>query len=563
MFLVPLISLRVSNEINNNSVILAYDYQKFVSNNAASNRLNLDDLREYGISSVLINEDQLGSNPDRIDTTLIEKVNSRGLQIILNLNSISHSNSYYKSLEFIVQKYGIRYLLFYNSQKVNPYSINHESCENIEELRSLITRNNLIFFVMENDEQTGYMPIAGLDSLITGTNYSLNRAFTISNYMSKVTNFQNAAMMWFRAVVDRNVRLVCIEPIYPVKEYASDNHTQEVLKVSKELSELLIKKGYTLNPRLNKVNPNIPARPYSIPIIINLIAATALFFNYSGIKKTWFTVVSITIPAFAGFLVLEFIKPESNIWAAYAATIIYPSLSGILLINSMKNLSDNIFMRICKFLLRLLFINGIGCCSVVASMCDVRYTMHLINFTMVIPAFIVPLIVFNLIFIFISQDQHSGHVRIINNIHHAGIKKVLFSSLIYIFITAVPISIYLLRSGNFNVLPESALELEGRKFLELTLSARPRTKEFIIGYPCLFAFLYLYPKKVSLKILGFFGTFASIVGVSIINSFCHGFTPVLTSLNRTLNGLFLGIITGCISLIACSFLLRLFRTKLN
>lgn len=563
IFLAPLISLRVSNEINNNSVILAYDYQKFISNNISSNQLNIGDLKEYGISSVIINEELLGSNPDKIDTTLIEKVNSRGLQIILNLNSLSHSKSYYKGLEPIVQKYGIRYMLLYNSKKENPYSTNQESYENIDELSSLINRNKLIFFVMENNEQTGYMPIPGLDSLIPGTNYSLNRAFTISNYVSKITNPQNAAMMWLRAVVDRNVRLICIEPIYPVKEYTSDNHTQEVLEVSKELSELLVKKGYTLNPCLNKVNPNIPARPYSIPIIINLIAAIALFFNYSGIKKTWFTVASITLPAFAGFLIFVFIKPESNIWAAYAASIIYPSLSSIVLMNSMKNSSDNFFMCICKSLLRLLFINGIGCCSVAASMCDVRYTMHLINFNMVIEAFIIPLIVFNLIFIFISQDERAGHGRIINYIRHAGIKKVLFSSLIYIFITAVPIAIYLLRSGNFNVLPESSLELEGRKFLELTMSARPRTKEFIIGYPCLFAFLYLYTKKVPYKILGFLGTFASIIGVSIINSFCHGFTPVLTSLNRTSNGLFLGIITGCVTLIACSFLLRLFRTKLN
>ncbi|WP_010245568.1 DUF5693 family protein [Acetivibrio cellulolyticus] len=553
IFLVPLISLRLSNEINNNSVILACDYQKFISNNKLSNQLNFGDLREYNISSVILNEESLGSNSDRLNTVLCEKVNSYGLQIILNLNSLSHSKSYYKSLESIIQKYGIRYLLLYNSIKENPYPVNQNSYEDIEELRLLVIRNNLIFFVMENEEQTGYIPIPGLDSLITGTNYSLNRAFTISNYPSKVATPQDASLMWFRAVMDRNVRLVCIEPIYNSKDFTSDNR---VLEVSKELSERLTERGFSMDTPINKVNPTIPGIPYSIPIIINLIASIALFINYIGIKKPCITIFSIILPSLAGFLIFEFIKPETNIWTAFAAAIIYPSLSSIILMNSLKNPSKNIFICICKSLLRLFFINGIGICTVIASMCDVRYTMHLINFNMVIQAFVIPLIVFNINFIFISQDQYPVYQRIINDIKRTGIKKFIFSNLVYILSISVLIYIYLLRSGNFNILPESAMELELRKFLELTMSARPRTKEFIIGYPCLFAFLYLYPKKVSYKLLSFLGTFSSIIGISIINSFCHGFTPVLTSLNRTFNGLLLGILTGCVSLIACSSLLK-------
>jgi hypothetical protein len=196
---------------------------------------------------------------------------------------------------------------------------------------------------------------------------------------------------------------------------------------------------------------------------------------------------------------------------------------------------------------------------VIASMCDVRYTMSLVNFNLVIQAFIIPLIVFNINFIFIPQGQCPVYKRIINYVKNKGIKKFMFSNLIYIFAYFIFISIYLLRSGNFNILPVFPAEIEARKFLELIMSARPRTKEFIIGYPSLFAFLYLYPKKVSYKLLSFLGTLSTIVGISIINSFCHGHTPVLTSLSRTFNGLFLGIITGCISWIVCLCVSRSFR----
>ncbi len=553
IFIVPLISLRVTNEINNTSVILAYDYQKFILDSKVTYQLNFSDLRKHGITSVILGEESLGGNFDQINTTLIEELNSCGLQIILHLNSLSHSKSYYGNLEAIVQKYNVRYLLLYDPLKENSDLQKQKGHSHIDELRSLIIRNDLIFFVMENQEQTGYMPILGMDSLITDTTYSLNRAFTISNHTKKITKVQDASMMWLRAVMDRNIRMVCIEPIYPQTANTSDNSFFEVLKASKELSGLLKEKGFIINAPINKFKPDIPGMLQSIPILINLIASIALFIDYIGIKRRWVSIFLLVIPSLAGSLILGVIRPETNIWMAFAATIIFPSLSCIVLMNSLKKSSENIFILICVSLLRLLFINGIGVCMVIASMCDVRYTMGLVNFNLVIPAFIIPLVVFNISFIFILQGQYPEKNRIINYVRNKGIRSFLFSNLIYIFIASVFIFIYISRSGNFNILPQFQTELEARKFLELTMSARPRTKEFIIGYPSLFIFLYLYQKKMPYKLLIFLGTLSSITGISIINSFCHGFTPVLTSLNRTLNGLFLGTITGCISLMIFKF----------
>lgn len=553
IFIVPLINLRVTNEINNTSVILAYDYQKFILDSKVTYQFNFSDLRKHGITGVILGEESLGGSFDEINTTLIEELNSCGLQIIIHLNSLSNSKKYYKNLESVVQKYNIRYLLLYNSHKENSDLQKQNEYSHIDELRSLILRNDLIFFVMENQEQTGYMPIQGMDSLITYTNYSLSRAFTISNHTQKITKVQDASMMWLRAVMDRNIRMVCIEPIYPIAN-ASDNSFLEVLEASKELSGLLKEKGFITNSPINKFKPDIPGMLQSIPILINLIASIALFIDYIGIKRRWLSIFLLLIPALIGSLIFVFIRPETNIWMAFAAAIIYPSLSCIVIMNSLKKSSKNIFILICVSLLRLLLINGIGVCMVIASMCDVRYTMGLVNFNLVIPAFIIPLVVFNISFIFILQGKYPEKKRIINYVRNKGIRRFLFSNLIYIFIASVFTFIYISRSGNFNILPQFQTELEARKFLELTMSARPRTKEFVIGYPSLFVFLYLYTKKVSYKLLSFLGTLSSITGISIINSFCHGFTPVLTSLNRTLNGLFLGTISGCIFLLIFKFM---------
>jgi len=552
IFLIPLIFLRVSNEINNNSVILAFDIEKFAIDSGNLEHINLSGLKEYGISSVIVN-----GKLDGADIELLEKVNSYGLQIILQLNSLAKSKEYYKNLEQYIKIFDIRYLLISGYDGEKAYGEVQYMDEGIGELAELINRNNLVFFTMENKEQTGCVRVPGLEKLIDETDYSLNRAFTISEYKSKVSDVKDACMIWLRAVVDRNIRLISIEPIFISKDSTEYGQALEVLEASKKLSEFLVNKGFVINQPIKKGNAGIPKGYYSIPLFINIIVSMALLLDYSGIKRRWIYVFLTVAPVFSSIMLFAFI-PENNIYAAFAAAVIYPSMSSALLLKSLESPSKNFFILIMKSLLIILAVNGMGSCSVIASMCDIRYTMGLINFMPVIPAFIIPLIVFNINFIFKSLKQSTLFDRIFMDVKNCGIKKFIISNLIYVIACCAFISVYLLRSGNFNILPEFPLEIKVREFLELTMSARPRTKEFAIAYPSLFAFLYFYPKKVKGKFLCFLGTLSTIIGISVINSFCHGFTPVLTSLNRTFNGLFLGIITGCICLIICRFIYKFF-----
>ena len=102
---------------------------------------------------------------------------------------------------------------------------------------------------------------------------------------------------------------------------------------------------------------------------------------------------------------------------------------------------------------------------------------------------------------------------------------------------------YIGRSGN-NLVSVSGLELKLREILEGNLLARPRFKEIMIGYPALFAAVYLYHKyrqEAWLLILGF----GIIIGsISMVNSFCHVFTAATISIIRTAGGLALGSLLG-------------------
>jgi len=105
-------------------------------------------------------------------------------------------------------------------------------------------------------------------------------------------------------------------------------------------------------------------------------------------------------------------------------------------------------------------------------------------------------------------------------------------------------AIYLLRSGNF-AMGTMEMEKMARSFLENILIVRPRTKEFLIGYPLLFlgALYYLTGGK---KWLWPFLIIGIVAPISTINTFCHVHTPLLVSILRAVYGVVLGIAFGAV-----------------
>jgi len=132
-------------------------------------------------------------------------------------------------------------------------------------------------------------------------------------------------------------------------------------------------------------------------------------------------------------------------------------------------------------------------------------------------------------------------------------RKAEFRHLLIFSILALAGIVLLLRSGNYSGPFLWEIENRARQILEKLLIVRPRIKEFFIGHPLMILGIYLYlngkagkEENLRLKaktwqsfiILGLIGQ------VSIINSFCHAHTPLVISLGRTINGIWLGTIVG-------------------
>ncbi len=107
------------------------------------------------------------------------------------------------------------------------------------------------------------------------------------------------------------------------------------------------------------------------------------------------------------------------------------------------------------------------------------------------------------------------------------------------------IAFALTRSGNESLVAPSAGEIKLRNLLESLLMVRPRTKEFLVGYPALMlaVALSLRGRRTWLPLVALL---AGVGQASVLNTFCHLHTPLHISLLRVGHGLWLGALVGLV-----------------
>ncbi len=122
----------------------------------------------------------------------------------------------------------------------------------------------------------------------------------------------------------------------------------------------------------------------------------------------------------------------------------------------------------------------------------------------------------------------------------------------------IALAVLIRRSGD--AMQISELENRMRVALEYTFYARPRTKEFLVGVPFI-ALLFIrgWRRDGMLRLIG--ALCASIEITSLLNSFCHGFTPIHVSFLRSVLGAACGAVLGLL-VIAFFAIVNIFKAKL-
>ena len=136
-----------------------------------------------------------------------------------------------------------------------------------------------------------------------------------------------------------------------------------------------------------------------------------------------------------------------------------------------------------------------------------------------------------------------------NRIHPESMIEILqrpplWAELVLCAMLLLAAVILAVRSDNASFVPE--WEIRSRELLERLLWIRPRTKEFLIGYPSLILYLALVRRGLALHYREVLRVAATLGFASAVNTFCHFHTILPLSLIRVFNGWWLGLLIGCI-----------------
>jgi len=464
------------------------------------------------------------------DRNVLDKLHQRGFSLILRPENSKGSNlQYIADYQQLIDRYNIKYILF--SNEVPGYS------RDLQPIENLINQNHLLVGIVETSEQLKYLAQPGLDPVMAATGYQVNRVYSTTND-DYVQTIDERYYRWMRAVIDRGIRVVYISPFKDIKKSYSTN-LDNTIKIIGDFHRDIVTKGFILNQDLGRL-PTAGNPPWRLLMIgLSLLAAGTLYLGLLfKLKPPW--IIGLLAAGAIGLIAAIFLlHMDLTKLFALAAAIIYPSLSSLLLLLYLRDSQSGLPVKLLSSLGIIVAVNMIGAYTIICSLSDIQFIMNIKEFTGVKLSFLFPLLLFALNYF----SCFSGQQNLFRYIWDVLSAKPSYLVLLLFFLAAGAGYYYIGRSGN-NLVSVSGLELKLREILEGNLLARPRFKEIMIGYPALFAAVYLYHKyrqEAWLLILGF----GIIIGsISMVNSFCHVFTAATISIIRTAGGLALGSLLG-------------------
>ena len=421
---------------------------------------------------------------------------------------------------------------------------------------------------IEAVNQLQYDPQVGFTELAIADEYSVGRLYTIQKESLKKLSPEEVSQWFYISDIERNIRY----NLYPIYEEGVGNKTalETSIEYMQEVKKKLEPRGFTFG------RPSIypPYKPSPIAAILTLSGSIALFtwmvhllLPMSRNKQLVFnfTLLLISVVLYAithGTLI-------SQIWSL-AAAISAPVVAITLMMNCWIARSKaapvgpwRATLEAIGYLVGGAFFAAIGGLMIAALLGNTRFFMEFALFRGVKLVFVAPIILTAIAYL---QRFPLWKGKTISSIADSKtfIKEFLtvdvklYMILIFGFLGAAA-WVFVGRSGHTAGVPVPSFEIALRRFLENTLYARPREKEFLIGHPALmlasFAFLRRWP-----MVLHFLFTIAGVIGIgSLVETFCHLRTPVIMSIARGLDGLWLGIIAGIVAILIFRFLAYITR----
>lgn len=379
----------------------------------------------------------------------------------------------------------------------------------------------------------------GLNELGVLLDKDVIRLHTIANNeMSKYT-VDEALDRWMLAVEERNMRSLLVRFFDIDTPGLSLEKNMDYLD---QLSQGLVEAGYDIGGMYEKPESFGGNTLVLLVVGLGVGAGLMLILLYMGLPK-------LSVVGFVGAAVcwigLYFLAPTmARKLMALASVIIFPILSCILM---MKAGRRSILQSIAGILL-MCALSWIGAILMVAILGDVLFMLKLDQFIGVKIAHVIPVLAVPLI-LYIWNDREPM----------ARVKEILDKAITYKWgllagVIVVAGVIYISRTGNATAELSAAEELM-RRILNDVMGVRPRSKEFLIGYPCAMLLFYYGATKQNWVLM-----IPAVIGqVSLVNTYAHIHTALGASLMRSFNGLLLGLIIGVLAIVGVNLLIKIWQ----
>lgn len=476
------------------------------------------------------------TTPFFINEKSVKDIVENKLNVVLAITNPSEEkvqNIILEQIDYVASKYGVKQVQL-RGTSVLGYPNNIEKC-----FDSMIN-NNITIFTTEFQTSTGLSTYSKLND------GNINRAHEISVDELKLNENELAARI-SRAVKERNIRFINIKNFIDYKDDKSVESSIDSLFSSIKKSQEQLKGTFEIG-LVNPV-PNMEKHYISgIFIAIAFSALVAITFLSIFESKYYISIIIFLLTAIGGIGVISIdnmllIKIDTFLIAitgACSAIIIaykssYKSFIIKYIISSLIALSTGIIIA--------------------STMYGTDYMLKLKVFSGVKILYVLPPIIIGIWIILSLNYTVFKNIKSVKDIQFMIEDKLrsikVYHIILGLFVIAC-IYIYINRSGNSGNAGE--LELQIREFLERILYVRPRTKEFLIGYPSLLISYYLcnknYKNAEYILVIGAIGT------MSTVNTFTHLHTPFLYSLLRSTYGIVFGAIIGGIYILIFNFAIK-------
>lgn len=431
----------------------------------------------------------------------------------------------------------------------SPASVSALLCAEEEMLGARGELNKIISLFENRSYRIGWIEFNVQDGITQYLNgLSKNRPFVRVHSISRkemdlAYNVERAKARMVRAVKDRSLKMLYFRCfLQDDKKYIS-NLTEFNLKYLRNTVDELEKSGYkiarTSEERLSDprhiVGRLIPAEALAIGIALLLGIPMLLRLSFMPEIGGF----GALLCAFIGFVIFFLSKEYFIAICGVVGAITYSTMGLMWASDSLEHSGRGYFKSAFVFFLWLVIPSVIGGLLIAGLHSNIEYMLKFEQFRGIKLSFIVPII-------FVVMWALKKYGRNVFTLLQKPINVVSAIVLVGIFAS---LALYILRSGNFPALKPTATEDAFRTFLENLLVARPRNKEFLVGYPAAMLFILLF-RQHELLLLPLLSIFIQMGQVSVVNTMCHFHTPIILSCLRIFNGLWVGIVIGTILVVA-------------